>query len=69
MATLKEIFSKRFSAARSPLEYESYKYEEIDPKSIIHQGQLQYLYNTTILGDSWCMFGYSLFRTTKSLDI
>ena len=68
MATLREIFSKRFIAIRPPLDYESCKYEDIDPKSIIHQGQLQYLYSTTILGDSWCMFNFLSF-VQRSLSI
>jgi hypothetical protein len=60
METFKDIFSKRFSTLKPPFEYESYKYEDIQDKWIIYQGHLQYLYNTTILGDSLCMFDFLL---------
>lgn len=55
MGTFKDIISRRFSTSKSPLDYQLYKYEDLKDKWIIYQGNLQYLYNTTILGDSNCM--------------
>ncbi len=52
------MFVKRFSGLKSPFDYETCKYEDIKPKSIIHQGYLQYLYSTNILGDSLCKFDF-----------
>ncbi len=62
MGTLRDIISKRFSTSKSLLEYELYKYEDIQQKYIIHQGHLQYLHHTTILGDSLCMFDFLLMK-------
>jgi len=67
MGTLRDIFAKRFSASKSPFDNELCKYEDIEQKSIIHQGHLQYLYNTTILGDSLCRLDF-LFLRDKSFD-
>ncbi len=61
MGTLKDIISKRFNNSKTPFYYELYKYEDIENKYIIHQGYLQYLYNTTILGDSLCRFLFLFF--------
>ncbi|CAF3758919.1 unnamed protein product, partial [Rotaria sordida] len=38
--------------SKSPIEYTSYKYENIQSEWIIHQSYLKYLYNTKIFGDS-----------------
>ena len=56
MSTFKDRFTRKFSLSKSSFDYELYKYEDIQDKSIIHQGYLQYLYNTNLLGDSSCMF-------------
>jgi hypothetical protein len=71
METLKDIFAKRFIGLKSPFDYETCKYEDIKSKSIIHQGHLQYLYSTNILGDSLCKFDFSVFffLKDKSLNV
>ena len=69
MGTLRDIFAKRFSASKSPFDHETCKYEEIEQKSIIHQGYLQYLYNTTILGDSLCKISFFIFPGKSIFDI
>jgi hypothetical protein len=62
MGTLRDIISKRFSTSKTQFDYGLYKYEDIqNNKWIIHQGYLQYLYNTTILGDSLCMSNFLFF--------
>ncbi|CAF1126913.1 unnamed protein product [Rotaria sordida] len=45
-------FRKIFRKSKSPIEYTSYKYENIQSEWIIHQSHLKYLYNTKIFGDS-----------------
>jgi len=61
MEILKDKISKKFNNSKTPFDYELYKYEDIENKCIIHQGYLQYLYNTTILGESICMFLFRFF--------
>lgn len=56
MEAFRDIIAKTFTAWKSPLNYQSLKYEDIEQKSIIHQGHLQYLYHTTFLGDCLCKY-------------
>lgn len=56
MCALRNKISKRFSSSKSLLDTQIYKYNELKDNWIIYQGNLQYLYNTNILGDSLCMF-------------
>ena len=54
MGTFRDLLTKTFAVFKSPFNYESHKYEDIKQESIIYQGHLQYLYNTTMLGESNC---------------
>lgn len=67
MGTLKVLLTKISGNSKSLYEYESYKYEDIQSEWIIHQDYLQYLYNTTILGDSHCKFNWIFFQKIKIL--
>jgi hypothetical protein len=59
METLKRLITIKSNVLKSPFDYESYKYEDIRPEWIIHQGRLQYLYDKNFLNDSLCKFQFS----------
>lgn len=48
--------SPLFSTKKVDLTYSSYKYEDLKPEWIIHEGNLEYLYDESIFKSPLCKF-------------
>jgi ribosome biogenesis protein Nip4 len=51
-----DVFPRLFSSDKSNEIYSSYKYIDIKPEWIIHEGYLEYLYGENIFKSSLCKF-------------